>query len=96
MHFLYETEYKDAYANLVLKDTLAQYKDLSQTEKGFITRLVYGTVSRRLTLEYKIGQYSKIKLKKISKYILLILKLGIYQILYLDKVPNSAAVNESV
>lgn len=96
MHILYETEYKDAYANLVLKDTLAQYKDLSQTDKGFITRLVYGTVSRRLTLEYIIGQYSKIKLKKISKYILLILKLGIYQILYMDKVPNSAAVNESV
>jgi 16S rRNA (cytosine967-C5)-methyltransferase len=96
VHILYDTEYKDAYANLVLKETLSKHKDLSQKDKGFITRLVYGTVSRRLTLEYIIEQYSKIKLKKISKYILLILKLGIYQIIYMDKVPNSAAVNESV
>lgn len=96
MHILYETEYNDAYANLVLKETLFRHKDLSKTDKGFITRLVYGTVSKRLTLEYIISQYSKVKIKKISKYILLILKLGIYQIMFMDKVPDSAAVNESV
>ena len=56
VHILYDTEYKDAYANLVLKETLSKHKDLSQKDKGFITRLVYGTVSRRLTLEYIIEQ----------------------------------------
>lgn len=93
---LYETEYNGAYVNLALKDALLKHKELSKRDKGFVTRLVYGCVSRRNTLEYIIGLYSKIKIKKISKYIMLILKLGIYQLVYLDKVPQSAAVNESV
>ena len=49
-----------------------------------------------MTLDYVIGKFSKIKLKKISKYILIILRMGIYQIMFMDKVPISAAVNESV
>ena len=93
---LYETEYNGAYVNLALKEALAKNKELSAKDKGLVTRLVYGCVSRRNTLEYIIEQYSKIKIKKISKYIMLILKLGIYQLIYTDKIPQSAAVNESV
>lgn len=96
LKILYETEYNNAYVNLALKDSLSKYKELSQKDKGLVTRLVYGCVSRRNTLEYIIGLCSKIKVKKISKYIMLILKLGIYQLLYTDKIPQSAAVNESV
>lgn len=96
LHILYDIEYNGAYSNIALKNALAADKNMKNTDKAFITRLVYGVVSCKLNLEYIITQNSKIKLKKISKYIMLILKIGIYQIKYMDKVPQSAAVNESV
>ena len=96
MHILYDIEYNGAYSNMALKNAFSKNRDLSPVDKGFITRLVYGVVSKKLTLEYIISQYSKIKLKKISKYILIILKMGIYQLKFMDKIPESAAVNESV
>lgn len=96
MHILYDIEYNGAYSNMAIKNAFLKNRDISLVDKGFVTRLVYGVVSRKLTLEYIISQYSKIKLKKISKYILIILKMGIYQLEFMDKVPDSAAVNESV
>ncbi len=96
MHILYDIEYNGAYSNIALKNAFSKNKDIPPVDKGFITRLVYGVVSKKLTLEYIISEYSKIKLKKISKYILIILKMGIYQLEFMDKVPDSAAVNESV
>ena len=96
MHVLYDIEYNGAYSNMALKDAFLKNREISDVDKGFVTKLVYGVVSRKLTLEYIISQFSKIKLKKISKYILIILKMGIYQIEFMDKVPESAAVNESV
>lgn len=87
--------YRDgAYSNLALKKRLE--KDMPGAEKRLATTLVYGVIQRQLMLDYIIGQYSKIKLKKISHYILEILRVGIYQLLYMDKIPPSAAVNESV
>lgn len=92
---LYRIEYEDAYSNLALKEQLAK-SSLDARDRAFVSALVYGVVQRKYTIEYLISSFSKIKPKKISKYILLILKIGIYQLLYMDKVPDSAAVNESV
>jgi 16S rRNA (cytosine967-C5)-methyltransferase len=91
---LYDVFYKGTYSNLALKEHLKG--DIKSIDKGFITQLVYGTVRYKLTIDYIIGKHSDIKLKKMSKFVLLILEMGIYQIYYLDKVPQSAAVNESV
>ena len=91
---LYQIEYKGAYSNIILKKTLLAGMD--RRDKGFITQIVYGVVRRKLTLDYIISKYSSIKLKKMSKFILLILRMGVYQIYFMDKVPDSAAVNESV
>ncbi len=92
---LYKIEYEGAYSNIELKKTLSAAK-LSQSDAGLVTVLVYGILQREITLEYVIEQYSSIKIKKISKYILIILKIGLYQILYMDKIPESAAVDECV
>lgn len=83
-----------AYSNLALKKRIP--KEFPDAEKRLASNLVYGVLKYELTLDYIIGQYSKIKLKKISAYILEILRIGIYQLLYMDKIPESAAVNESV
>ncbi len=55
-----------------------------------------GVLKRRLTLDYIISQFSNVKIEKISVWIINILRLGIYQLLYLNRVPASASVNESV
>ena len=94
MKVIYDVEFNGAYSNMALKKTLKT--DMPKQDKAFISNLVYGVTDRKLTLDYVIGKFSKIKLKKISKYILIILRMGIYQIMFMDKVPISAAVNESV
>lgn len=96
MLILYAVNFEFAYTNMALKEGLYKNRELSKKDKAFITNLVYGTVKMQFTIDYIIGCYSKIKPKKISPYILTILRMGIYQIEFMDKVPASAAVNESV
>ena len=91
---LYEIEYGGAYSNMAVKDFLPKLED--SRDKGLVTQLVYGVVRRKLTLDYIISKYSKVKVKKLSKYVLLILRMGVYQLYFTDKIPESAAVNESV
>lgn len=94
---LYEINTKQAYSNIVLDKYINENREkLSKLDINFISELVYGVVTWKLTLEYIIQKYSKIKLKKMSVWVKNILYLGSYQILFLDKVPKSAAVNESV
>lgn len=92
---LMEIETKDAYSNLVLKKHLKN-SEFDTRDRAFITELVYGTVTRRLTLDWIISRYSKTKLSKLSKWVLQILRMGIYQVVFLDRVPPSAACNTSV
>ncbi len=94
---LYKIEEKKAYSNIVLDDMLnANREKLTNQDIGFISELVYGVTSRKLTLDAIIQKYSNIKIKKISTMVKSILRVGAYQIIFLDKVPKSAAVNESV
>ena len=88
--------YNGKYSNIAVKEMLGKCRGMDKTEKAFFTNLVYGVISRHYTLEYVISQYSSIKLKKLARYVKIILELGFYQIIYLDRVPESAAVNECV
>lgn len=91
---LYEIEFNGAYSNIVLKSALSA--EYSKLDKAFITQIVYGVIRYKLSLDYIISKFSTVKIKKLSKYVLLILRMGVYQIKYMDKVPDSASVNESV
>lgn len=92
---LYEIDKNGAYTGIELKKQLSS-SELSPVDKAFATELVYGVVKNRTRIDYIISKYSKQKLKKISEWILNILRIGVYQLIFLDKVPQSAAVNESV
>ena len=95
LKILYEINTKQAYSNIVLDKYINENREkLSNLDINFISELVYGVVTWKLTLEYIIQKYSKIK--KMSDWVKNILYLGSYQILFLNKVPKSAAVNESV
>ena len=91
---LYDVFYNGKYSNMAVKNVLKG--EPSSIDKNFIAQLVYGTVRYKLTLDYIIEKNSKTKLKKLSKYVLLILRMGVFQLYYLEKVPQSAAVDESV
>lgn len=84
-----------AFINIELKKVL-NTNDLPDVDKRFVTELVHGVVKYKIRLDYIIGKFSSVKLKKISPYILNVLRLGIYQLCFLDKIPQSAAINESV
>ena len=84
-----------AYSNLILDSELSRH-ELSDLDKSYITRVIYGVVTYKLTLDYIIKKNSKIRLKKISPSILNILRLGIFEIYYMDKIPVSATCNEYV
>lgn len=97
LKIIYEVNSKQAYSNIVLDKYINENREkLSNLDINFISELVYGVITWKLTLEYIIQKYSKIKLKKMSDWVKNILYLGSYQIIFLDKVPKSAAVNESV
>ena len=94
---IYKINQEQAYSNLALDEELKQNrKILNEKDIGLISEITYGVTTWKLTLDTIIKKHSKIKLKKISPWIINILKMGIYQIIFLDKIPKSAAVNESV
>ena len=95
INVLYKVEFGEGYSNVTLDKELNK-SDLEPVDKAFASELVYGVLTWKITLDEIIKMYSSIKIKKISPWILNILRIGIYQIVFLDKVPESAAVNESV
>lgn len=94
---LYKIDKENAYSNIALDEELRKNKKLlKEKDIGLISEIVYGTTTWKLTIDTIIKKYSKLKIEKLSKWILNILRMGIYQIVFLDKIPKSAAVNESV
>lgn len=92
---LLKIEKDKAYSNLAL-DSAVRASAHDSAERAFISRLVYGVTERKITLDYAFSRYLKKPASKLSPQALTILRLGTYQILFLDGVPSSAAVNESV
>ena len=94
---LVKIEKEEGYSNIVLNQVIKENKKiLTEKDISLISEIVYGVISYKITLDEIIKKYSSIKLKKISIWILNVLRMGIYQIIFLDKIPKSAAVNESV
>ena len=92
---LLKIEKDKAYSNIALDSAVRAYS-LDSTDCAFISRLVYGVTERKITLDYIFSKFLKQPIKKLKPEVLVILRLGTYQLLYMDKIPVSAAVNESV
>ena len=84
------------YSHAILKDVLDKYNYLSGQEKAFIKRLFNGTIERQIEIDYLLNQFSQVKVNKMKPVIRMILRMGVYQILFMDAVPDSAACNEAV
>ncbi len=90
---LYDIDVNGAYLNIVLKNSLDK---ADVRDRGFVTELIYGVITNKIALDYIISRYSKIRLKKISSWVLNILRLGVFQIYYMDKIPHNAICDEAV
>ena len=95
----YETlllcEKEKQFSNIALANGIKKY-GFEGRERDFYTQLVYGVIERQITLDYVIQQYTGKSVKRLDKPVVNILRLAIYQIKFLDKIPNSAAVSEAV
>lgn len=83
------------YANLEA-DTVIQKNALNDKERSQYTAFFYGVTEKQITLDYQIKKLSKTPLEKLQTKVLVLLRMGFYQLLFMDSVPDHAAVNETV
>lgn len=86
----------DAYSNLAVDSLLKENSNLDERDKAFVCNLVYGTLDRLILIDYNLGLYLNQPVRKLKPELHTILRMGTYQLLFMDKVPARAAVNESV
>lgn len=95
VNILTKIQKDNAYSNLTLSAYFKE-NELSVEDKAFVTALVYGVLDRKITLDYVLSRFMKTPIKKTAPFTLNTLRTALYQIMYMDKVPESAAVNEAV
>jgi 16S rRNA (cytosine967-C5)-methyltransferase len=96
LKILKEVEEKGAYVNLVLNRVISSGASLTDEERSLLTKLSHGVCQRLNTLDWVLALYLDQPLEKLTIWIRNILRMGAYQILYLEKIPDAAAVNEAV
>ncbi len=96
LDILMELSRENVYCHLLLRDVLKKYNYLEARDKAFIKKVVEGVIERKIELDYVINLFSKIKVNKMKPLILEVLRMSIYQILYMEQVPDSAICNEAV
>jgi 16S rRNA (cytosine967-C5)-methyltransferase len=89
-------EEADRHPDQLITDSLKRYRHLTFLDRAFLTELTYGVLRWRGKLDWVISRFSKTSFEKIETGIVNILRIGLYQILFLTRTPVSAAVNESV
>lgn len=93
---LLEVNKEGQYSHLVIRSTLEKYQYLEKQERAFITRVCEGTLEYKLRLDYILNQFATVPAEKMKPVIRELLRSSVYQILYMDSVPDSAVCNEAV
>lgn len=84
-----------AYSNITLNSLFSE-SDASPMDKALATALVYGVLDRKITIDYVLSKFLKTPLKKVAPFTKEVLRTAVYQIMFMDKIPDSAAVDEAV
>lgn len=92
LSILYAVENNQAYSNLLLNKTMDSY-GIAAKNKGLLTEITYGTLQYQMTLDYYLAPFIK---GKLEPWVRTLLRLSLYQIIYLDRIPFHAVVNEAV
>ncbi|CUB20319.1 Ribosomal RNA small subunit methyltransferase B [Bacillus safensis] len=91
---LIKLEQNQAYSNLLLQSVMKD-KDLAHQDKPLLTELVYGTLQNKLALDYMLAPFVK-KPQKVAPWVMQLLRMSLYQMVYLEKIPDRAAIHEAV
>lgn len=84
------------YSHIALSNVLSKYQYLDKKERAFITRVTEGTLEHMIEIDYIINQFSKVKVNKMKPVIRCIIRSAVYQLKYMDFVPDAAVCNEAV
>ena len=95
LSLLLRCEHDNLYSNLIL-DTAIRRNTLSDADRGLLTALVYGVLEKKLTLDYLIGQLSDRPADGLDAEVRILLRMGLYQLRFMDRIPAHAALNETV
>ncbi len=96
LDILMEINEKEQYLHILLNDALRKFQYLEKNERAFISKLVRGTIERRLTLDYVVNQVSSVPVNKMKPLIRNLMRMSVYQMMYMEQVPASAVCNEAV
>lgn len=90
---LYEVEYKGAYSNIAAAGAIREYR---ADNEAFVRALVYGVLENRILLDHKLERFVRTGLRKVKPRALVLLRMGAYQIEFMNSIPDYAAINETV
>ena len=96
LDILMEVNEREQYSHLVIRDVLNKYQYLEKQERAFLTRLAEGTIEHMLEMDFIINSFSKVKVKKMKPLIRNLLRMSVYQLKYMDAIPDAAVCNEAV
>ena len=96
LDILIEVNEKEQYSHLVIRDVLNKYQYLEKQERAFLTRLAEGTIEHMLEMDFIINSFSKVKVNKMKPLIRNLLRMSVYQLKYMDSIPDAAVCNEAV
>lgn len=96
LDILLELEDSEAMSHVVINNALTKYQYLDKNQRNFISRTALGTIERKIELDYIINSFSSVKANKQKKIIRCILRMSVYQMKYMDSVPDSAVCSEAV
>lgn len=96
LDMLYTVEKEETYSNILIRNVLDKYDYLQMRDKAFVKRVTEGTLERRIQIDYIIDHYSKVPVRKMKPLIRNLLRMSVYQLLFMDGVPDSAVCNEAV
>ncbi|MBM7578449.1 16S rRNA (cytosine(967)-C(5))-methyltransferase RsmB [Jeotgalibacillus terrae] len=92
LHILDQIDKNQSYSNLLLNHAIQKF-NISKKDTGLLTEITYGTLQRKMTLDYYLEPFLK---KKVEGWVRNLLRLSLYQMIYLDRVPERAAIHEAV
>lgn len=96
LDILLDVTKRGEYSHIAAANVLEKHQYLDKKDRAFITRMTEGTLENLIKMDYIIDQFSKVPVRKMKPVIRCILRSGVYQIMYMDTVPDAAACNEAV
>ena len=96
LEILLQIEEEGEHSHIAIRNALSKYQFLPKQERAFITRVCEGTLEYRIQIDYIIDSFSKVTVDKMKPAIREILRSAVYQLKYMDSVPDSAVCNEAV